>query len=383
MTDAGAAPPPPSATVACPFVAFEDDRDARSDVPDRRHRCYAEVRPAPRALAHQERYCLAAGFTGCPTFLDWAGREAARVRASAAEPRVPSATDAAYAPGPEATELDADEPEVWPRRPGGRTWAAPPPWAAGAAAAPGAFAAEGTEPPIVDHGVDEPVEPEPGRAGLETVEAPSFIADRPADHAVGAEPGPSSWEELAAQEEPPMRRFGPAAGRSSGRAAPPPPRRRPPADPDAPAWERPRRFEAYPTLRTRAGLPGLSPIVTALGVVIVVALALFFLPPMLLGLGGGSTATPTPPASVAASPTAAASSTPVPSPTPQTYTVKSGDTMSSIARKFGVSLDDLIAANTETVKDPNKLQVGDVLVIPTAPPSQITAAPSPSPSPSS
>ena len=47
---------------ACPFVAFVDDRDERADVPDHRHRCYAEIRPAQRALAHQEAFCLSAGF---------------------------------------------------------------------------------------------------------------------------------------------------------------------------------------------------------------------------------------------------------------------------------------------------------------------------------
>src|SRR5512135_226644 len=65
---------------ACPFVAFEDERDERSTRPDHRHRCYAELRPAPRALAHQEAYCLSPSFVTCPTFQDWARREAARAR---------------------------------------------------------------------------------------------------------------------------------------------------------------------------------------------------------------------------------------------------------------------------------------------------------------
>src|SRR3954462_8725899 len=63
---------------ACPFVAFADDRDERATSPDHRHRCYAEVEPAPRALAHQEAYCLSSAFPVCPTFQDWARREAAR-----------------------------------------------------------------------------------------------------------------------------------------------------------------------------------------------------------------------------------------------------------------------------------------------------------------
>src|SRR6188768_1259093 len=62
---------------ACPFVAFGDDRDGRSTSPDHRHRCFAESPPAPRALAHQEAYCLSSAFPVCPTFQDWARREAA------------------------------------------------------------------------------------------------------------------------------------------------------------------------------------------------------------------------------------------------------------------------------------------------------------------
>src|SRR5215208_950655 len=66
---------------ACPFAALEYDRDVRAASPDHRHRCYAESQPAPRALAHQEAYCLSSAFPVCPTFQDWARREAARSRA--------------------------------------------------------------------------------------------------------------------------------------------------------------------------------------------------------------------------------------------------------------------------------------------------------------
>ncbi len=52
--------------VVCPFVAFDDDRDFRSPVPDHRHRCFAESPAAPRALAHQAAYCLSSSFPGCP-----------------------------------------------------------------------------------------------------------------------------------------------------------------------------------------------------------------------------------------------------------------------------------------------------------------------------
>src|SRR6187200_3498251 len=88
MTDRGL--PIVDGAPACPFVAFEDDRDARATAPDHRHRCFAEARPAPRALAHQEAYCLSSAFPVCPTFQDWARREAARSRDGAAS--APSAS---------------------------------------------------------------------------------------------------------------------------------------------------------------------------------------------------------------------------------------------------------------------------------------------------
>ena len=57
--------------------------------------------------------------------------------------------------------------------------------------------------------------------------------------------------------------------------------------------------------------------------------------------------------------------TPLPSPTPFTYQVESGDTMSGIAEKFGVKLDDLLAANPEVSS--NAMSVGTTLKIPSDP----------------
>ena len=57
--------------------------------------------------------------------------------------------------------------------------------------------------------------------------------------------------------------------------------------------------------------------------------------------------------------------TPLPSPTPFTYTIKSGDTISSIALKFGVSMDDLQAANPEI--SPNTMSIGQTIKIPSDP----------------
>jgi len=57
--------------------------------------------------------------------------------------------------------------------------------------------------------------------------------------------------------------------------------------------------------------------------------------------------------------------TPLPTPTPFTYAVQRGDTMSGIALKFGVSIDDLQAANPEV--SPNAMSVGQALKIPSSP----------------
>ncbi len=381
------------AATACPFVAFDDDRDHRADRPDHRHRCFAEVRPAARAAAHQEAYCLSARFATCPTFVDWAAREAARVRpASPAELAGTSVVPPASPPGPDEPD-EPDEPEWSPGRASHRDWAAPPPWlsSAPAAAARAGTASTGAGDRDLDTDIGGSVgasatsgaDPSTGTP-YDATEAPPFLAgsdrtpsagppprtrtsterDAAAGGGVAAGAGAAAGAAWAADEaeaeadiaaEAP-RRFGPAAGRS---------RQRSQGEPGAPSWERAPRDEAYPTLRTRTGfsVPGGSPLILAAAGIIALALALFFVPPMLLGLGGDeATATPTPTASAEASPSR--EPTPVPSPTPVTYVVKSGDTMSKIAAQFGVSLDALIAANTETVPNPDVLQVGATLIIP-------------------
>jgi LysM repeat protein len=64
---------------ACPFLAFDDDRDHRADYADSRHRCYAAAEPEPLDPSHQERFCLSVAFAACPVFLEWARAEAAGV----------------------------------------------------------------------------------------------------------------------------------------------------------------------------------------------------------------------------------------------------------------------------------------------------------------
>jgi hypothetical protein len=134
----------------CPFLALVSDRDSRADLPDRRHRCYAEPEPAPRAIAHQQQYCLTPAFATCATFQDWARREAARVVPSGAGPAAggtqaadsppvwerPADLEAAEAPldreqpagARPAVPGDVGEPGLWSDE---RAWAAPPPWRRG------------------------------------------------------------------------------------------------------------------------------------------------------------------------------------------------------------------------------------------------------------
>jgi LysM repeat protein len=128
----------------------------------------------------------------------------------------------------------------------------------------------------------------------------------------------------------------------------------------------------------------LSPLLLAGVGIVLVAAALFFLPSLLIGLGGDGDTEPTPSASGAtASATPVVSPSPSPAPTPFVYVVKEGDTLSSIAVEFEVPLDDLIAANRATLPDPDKLGIGDELIIPIGgyepSPSAVPEEPSPSP----
>lgn len=73
-----------------------------------------------------------------------------------------------------------------------------------------------------------------------------------------------------------------------------------------------------------------------------------------------------------------AAETPLPSPTPFTYTIQAGDSISSIALKFGVSMDDLQAANPEV--SPNAMSIGQVIKIPSDP-ANPSGEPTPTPAP--
>jgi hypothetical protein len=385
---------------ACPFVAFADDRDERAASPDHRHRCYAEPKPAPRALAHQEAYCLSSAFPVCPTFQDWARREAARAHDDVARSATPE------------TGSDAGS---QPQRNPPRNWSAPPPWLSrsgrdrGAEPPPGSLWA-GEDDDEVDADSILPPAPERGRglSGSYADRVASDPASATADHmsdddererymapppvapppvaslppvasvtpvpppSRGAPPAPEyhapdAWDdepEVSDEVPPPrVRRRERDVVRSdrTGRAPDRPEGKRPGP---APEWERAKPLEAYPTIRSRRlGELSIPPILVAV-VALALAAAVLFALPSLLGFGGpGSAASPSPSTPIRTA-TPSFNPTAVPQATPQIYIVKSGDTMSRIAGRFGIPLNELIAANTQTVPDPNKLQLGQQIIIP-------------------
>ena len=136
---------------------------------------------------------------------------------------------------------------------------------------------------------------------------------------------------------------------------------------DAPSWEQPRRYEAYPTIKARAAIPGLPLLDNMAAALCIAALTLFFLPSVLDlfgGIGGGPGGANESPAPSAAIESEAASPTVPPAPTPRVYVVRSGDTMSKIAKRFDVTIDELIAANKDAIKGPDKISIGDTVIIP-------------------
>ncbi len=417
---------------ACPFVAFGDDRDGRSTSPDHRHRCFAETPPAPRAVAHQEAYCLSSAFPVCPTFQDWARREAAHARGAGERPQTaPTATVASAAtiaptptpaptppptatepdlyaewaipPAPEAGEtptapLDDLDDEPIQRNPP-RDWAAPPPWASGQSGAGGAgrpvAATTGMAAASAGPGSpDVPARPVEGQglAGspadrVAAGEAPAATAwsastagsahqapDEELASLVGGGSSPSPASAAAIASVSSAAAPSPPTDESTGDAYPPPTRTgrrpavsstRPSADAvPGPAWERMRHYETYPPIKTRSGMRGASRVALVAGALGIAALALFMLPALLGIGGGGSSASASPSASRPVSSTSAAP-TIAPGPSQLTYTIKKGDTLSKVANKFHVALADLLAANPD-ITDPNKVSLGQVIIIPTA-----------------
>jgi nucleoid-associated protein YgaU len=285
---------------ACPFVAFEDDRDHRSSKADHRHRCFAAPEPEPRAFPHQETYCLTAGFAGCPIFLDWARQEAAAVKVPVAPARRPGLQDEV------AAAVAADEP-----------------------LAPAFLAARSSTPPAA--------EALPRRTDAAAT-LWSYDSEGKRSKASAAPVPPSSLGAPAVA----MARRGPSH----------------------PGWENPPRLESFPRLRSREEHRANQPLLIA-AICLAILMAALWLFPIVMSVKGptavvvNSGTLPVPTGVVASpSPSAGAGGA-----TFYQYTIQSGDQMWAIAVTYHVTLANLQAANPQ-VKDPAKIQAGQVLNIP-------------------
>ena len=409
-----------SAPNACPFIALELDRDRRSERPDYRHRCYAEQVPAPRTIAHQERYCLSPNFSGCPIFQDWALRAAARPvplppgyegRRGPADAR--AAASAAAAAGSTGIASNVAEAQQWPDSMDKESAAA----AAAAAGAGSAADSGGTQqlgafdapPPGPEPEIETEAEPEPHASPVYEAEDDARDAAEAAalggvgfaalDPKGSAEPELLPSTPVTDEPAPPEAEAGSDA--DLGEAAVPAflaaRSARPKAPPKAdgpitreevvPSWELTDRYGAQAGGRSEtnggSGDGGFSKILTAVAVVIILALgiaAVVLIPGLLNSPGAtqrptlalasrtpgatliGGVATPT----VAPStPTATVEPTAelTPGPTPRTYRVKSGDTLAKIAKKFKITVAALEAANPE-LTNADHIEVGQILIIP-------------------
>jgi len=325
---------------ACPFIAFEDDRDHRADRPDYRHRCFAATQPEPRALPHQERYCLAVGFPQCPVFLDWARQEAAAVlpagrrlssavlddNAGARSGRVDEVAPAFLAGRPRPTPTDDETPA--PRR---------TPESVG-----GLWGYQGdVKRPAADTAAASTSDDEEG-LGF----AASAGASGAASSATGARPGSSAS------------RGTPSIVPSSGLMAKP--------AATNPAWAHPPKPENFPRLRSRDERSSNSPLLLAMVGVAVLLVAIFVL--AVLPGGGSSHATATPSSSASltnATPTATVvpTDTPGPSGSFTIYTVKSGDSLYSIEVAYGVTQEAILALNPQ-ITNPAVITIGEQIKIP-------------------
>ncbi|MGI8703705.1 MAG: LysM peptidoglycan-binding domain-containing protein [Candidatus Limnocylindrales bacterium] len=400
---------------ACPLVGLEDDRHRHSPVPARRHRCYAEDPPAPRALAHQQAYCLTSDHPVCPFYQDWIARQGRQAQTGtavaaglAAVGRPPDSDDVAAGRSSSRDDGGAGRPRTddasqvpafygYTDQPRGADPAASIPPAGPAnhsAHGSGTFSERGaaySREAAGGYGDPRPTAvPDASEA-----EIPPFLAGRAASQ--GPSPSPADT---------PHTRVVSAASADAPRRSPdslPQQPSSPPGDPGvaaptarpgvvsrvdrkAPAWERPRRFEAYPSLQARMRMRQIPRLPLAIGALVLAALVIFTLPGLFAGAGDRASPTPTRDgAGRSRSPDASSGeeSTPRPgrSSAPasadpsapgsggnggggaQTYTVVAGDTLAAIAERFNVSVERILDANPQ-ITNPNLIEVGDEIRIP-------------------
>jgi LysM repeat protein len=224
--------------------------------------------------------------------------------------------------------------------------------------------------------------PDPALADLVRASSSAPAGDGTPDRRVDAGLAAEREAERAAEASDYARAIAPRSG--GGRkvsSTRPAPRH---ATEDGPLWERARRTEAYPQIKA----PGL-PAIPRVGLVAIAlfgaAALLFFIGPDLFGIGGRTedpTASPTPSAGVTSPSPALGTPTPIPEPTPQIHVVQSGDTLSRIARSAGVTVEQILEANPQ-ITDPNRIAIGDEIIIPTPKPTApATVEGSASPAPS-
>jgi len=293
---------------ACPFVAFEDDRDHRSDAPDYRHRCFASAEPEPRAFPHQERYCLSAGFTGCPIFLDWARQEAAGVaRGNGAE------VDDTVA----AAAVAEDE-----------------------TAAP-AFLSSRPRPTA-------------------SAEAPTTASRRSAEASAGLWSNDSPSRRVAPTAPPPPSSLQVPQVAMARRG------------PTHPGWENPPRLESFPRLRSRDEHHSNGIFIGAVVAVTILMVALVLVPVLFSGHGGTATPSTLAHASASILDEATSTPTATPSagPTAILYTVKAKDVnLTVIAANHNVTVAMIVAYSLTQpeqyqIKNPNVIWQGMQFYIP-------------------
>jgi hypothetical protein len=253
-----------------------------------------------------------------------------------------------------------------------RNWAAPPPWLSS------------RDRDTEDDEPEVQAQPPIRGGGLS-----GSFADRLAGgSASGGPAGQGGGPQDRPPPPPPRWADGPEAGedRAAGRddrEAPPSYARRSPRDARHPAtpalpgpsWERPKRLEAYPTLKTRIGLGSVHlPPILSVGAVVLRRGSL------LLTILGWRRRGPPAVGAASAGRRLAGRAHADARPDELIYRVQEGYTMSKIADRFGVPLAALVEANRENIPNADLLQIGQEIIIPLAAPTTLPwVSPSPTP----
>jgi LysM repeat protein len=329
---------------ACPFLALDRDRERRADEPDARHRCYATPAPEPRAIAHQRAYCLTPTFTACPIFQDWAVRAAARPVPLRPIPSMPPPMSEAEM----AASLESVAESSMP-----------------------ASAAPRMEQASLFEASEAPVEPAPSDAAFVPTPDQPVIPPPTRPRSYSPSPMPASAPRPSPSVAPTPTPPKPAATQPQVRGKPTLRK-----EDIVPSWER-ARYD-LPSGDARSPRRGdwfsrFTLLFSALAILSIVVLVILLVPILLNSRPGGQTPRPTQTAN--GSPTASPSATPAPTPqsTWLTYTIKLGDSLYGIAGDFGITYEQLLAANPQ-ITNPNFIRAGDVINIP--PPEFVPPSPS-------